>query len=170
MRKLVMAMDIDNTIADTNKVLVESGFLPDIPTSYPTPGVDQIIFKENPWIFDCCPTVKGSVKAVNYLSRFWEIVYVTARPKWAEEISWQWLLRHGFPEGEIYCTINKSRVVKHLGISLAVDDSPEEIISLSRIVPVSIYRQPYNKNLAGNHFSWTDFNWGEHFKLLSAAQ
>lgn len=157
-----IAIDIDNTIADINKTLL--GFVPGFDVKeYPNPRVTTNTFKKNPWIFTNSPPIEGAVEALNRISLHWEIVYLTARPKWARRITQSWLAKHGFPSGRLVLTENKKEAVIELGINLAIDDSPCEIRSLSKIIPVLIYAQPYNQMLEhlGKRISWTETNWEE---------
>lgn len=160
MRKPTIALDVDNTIADTNAALL--GFLPGIDIKkYPTPGITLEFFEHNPWIFTDTLPIKGAVEGVQYLSQYFEIMYLTARPKWAKGITCTWLDRHGFPEGLVRCTDDKPDWINKLGVNLAIDDSPKEIIAISKQVPVFIFQQPYNIELAhiGKLFTWSESYW-----------
>jgi len=159
MLKPILALDIDNTIADTNGTML--GFMPGLKIEkYPTPGITKEFFEENPWIFTDTMPIKGAAEGVNYLSWYWEIAYLTARPKWAEGLTSTWLKRHWFPEGLVICTDNKPDWIVKLGANLAIDDSPKEILAINKLIPVCIYEQPYNKDLShiGDSFTWSS-NW-----------
>lgn len=159
MRKPILAVDIDNTIADTNGTML--GFMPGLEIEkYPTPGITKEFFDDNPWIFTDTQPIKGAAEGAHYLSFYWEIVYLTARPKWAEGITRSWLKRHWFPEGLVKCTDKKPDWIKKLGAILAIDDSPNEIMALSKLIPVCRYEQPYNTELShiGYSFTWSS-NW-----------
>jgi uncharacterized HAD superfamily protein len=160
MRKPVLALDIDNSIADTNEAL--RGFLPGLDfTKYPTPGITEEVFEQNPWIFTDALPIKGAAEGVNYLSQFWEIVYLTARPKWAEGITHTWLDKHEFPKALVECSGKKTDYINKFNASLAIDDSPKEILTISELIPVCIYDQPYNKELShiGERFVWSEDKW-----------
>lgn len=160
--KPILCIDIDNTIADVNTPLL--GILPSLDFSkYPTPGITPQFFEENPWVFQEASPITGAVEAVNYLSQSWEIVYLTARPKWAEKITLEWLNRHSFPQGEVILSFDKGAQVQRLGASLVIDDAPQEIKKLSQIIPVLIYAQPYNHYLKhlGQRITWEENDWME---------
>lgn len=157
-----ICIDIDNTIADLNASML--GILPSLdPTKYPTPGITPNTFEDNPWIFTEAPPILGAIKAVRFLSLSWEITYLTARPEWAREITIDWLNRHGFPEGHVVLSQDKGADAKRLGASLAIDDAPQEVEKLSRVVPVLIYAQPYNYGLKhlGQRITWSNRKWIE---------
>jgi uncharacterized HAD superfamily protein len=159
MVKPILAVDIDNTIADTNGTML--GFMPGLEIEkYPAPGINQELFNQNPWIFTDTLPIKGAAEGVNYLSAYWKIVYLTARPECAEGLTYAWLKQHWFPESLVICTDNKPEWILKLGISLAIDDSPKEIMAISKLIPVCIYEQPYNKELShiGYRFTWSS-NW-----------
>lgn len=159
MIKPIIALDIDNTIADTNSTML--GFMPGLEIDkYPTPGITKELFYCNPWIFTNTLPIKGAAEGVNYLSHYFEIIYLTARPKWAEELTRTWLKKHWFPEGLVICTDDKSDWIIKLGANLAIDDSPKEITAINKLIRVCIYEQPYNKELShiGYRFNWSN-NW-----------
>lgn len=160
--KPILCIDIDNTIADVNTPLL--GILPSLDiTKYPAPGITPQTFEDNPWIFTNALPIPKAVKALKFLAMSWEIVYLTARPKWAEKITLEWLNCHGFPQGEVILSLDKGAEVKRLGASLAIDDAPQEIKKLSRIIPVLIYAQPYNQGLKhlGQRITWEERDWME---------
>lgn len=149
----LIAFDICNTLADVNYML-EKGLGPTPnPSQYFHPLATKEFFEENKWVFTNAPVISGAVEGVKRLTRIGNVVYLTARPQWANKITEEWLARHGFPKGRIIHSNNKAEVAMALGISLAIDDAPHEILSLSKACPVLVPAQPYNVGLPGR-FSW----------------
>lgn len=159
-KKPIALVDICNTLADVNGELTKLlGENPD-PESYFHQGVTKTTFIDNPQLFSEASVIKGAVEGVNELSNKYEVVYLTARPEWAREITEQWLKRNGFPEGKIIFSGDKASVAIELKASVAIDDAPFELNALSEVVPtVLIHKQSYNLNLCkiGRLFSWQEF-------------
>lgn len=155
--KPILALDLCNTLADINAIL--SSIIPIDPNVYPAPGVSEELFEDNPWLFSKAEPFEGASKVVSFLSDYWEVVYVTARPEWSKMLTRKWLKDNAFPEGDIICTKNKAGVVRKIGAFLAIDDSPHEIISVGKFIPVCIpdYYN-YNRGLQGKRFKW-DNGW-----------
>src|SRR6185295_16578473 len=76
--RVMIALDIDKTIAQTE--------------------YKQLILK--PEDEDSDP-VKGSRPALQHLSKYYGIIYVTARPRFLLEKTRQWLAEKEFPEGPV---------------------------------------------------------------------
>lgn len=135
------AIDICNTLADVNQMLQKAlGPRPDA-SCYQFPGATKKFFRENPWVFSEALVFPGAVEGVHRLASAGSIIYLTARPVWAREITRKWLARHGFPEAEIICTKNKAAVARQWNVKLAVDDAPHEIDSMSSVCPVMVHAQ-----------------------------
>lgn len=154
-RKPRVAVDICNTIADVNdRLKVFLGERPD-PESYDYPGATPEFFKEHAVeIFGGAPPLPGALEGVRLLAVNHEIIYLTARPEWARDITRKWLEYWGFPEGRLVMTGNKAEAALELGVLIALDDAPHEIRALQNVVPaVLVKRQPYNRGL-GLRFDW----------------
>lgn len=158
----LFAIDICNTIADVlSQIELALGPTP-YPTQYFHPRIYEGFFDENQWVFSNAPVFNGAVESINFLSTLGKIIYLTARPRWSNQITRTWLAKHGFPEAPVIHTNNKLEVAQSLGVSLAVEDAPHEIDSLSKICPVLVHARPYNVGYLGR-FSWESF-----IKSLSA--
>lgn len=159
-KKPVALVDICNTLADVNGELEKLLGENTDPSSYFHQGVTKTTFIDNPQLFSEASVIKGSVEGVNKLSDKYEIVYLTARPGWAEKITKDWLKKNGFPKGKIIFSRDKASIAKELKASVAIDDAPFELNALSEVVPtVLIHKQSYNLNLCkiGKIFSWQEF-------------
>jgi len=152
----VAAVDICNTIADVNAVLERLlGRKPDA-SSYLHPGLVPDFFRRHAEeVFGAALPLPGAVDGVRALAGQYRIVYLTARPEEAREVTLEWLRYWGFPEGELVMTQDKARAARELGVELAIDDAPHELAVLQKAVPVVLAkRQPYNAGLAPS-FEWT---------------
>lgn len=156
----VALIDICNTLADVNFQLEKALGPNPNPFNYYHPGVTESTFKNFPWLFTQAPPIKGSVEGTHQIAKNYRIVYLTARPEWARQITLEWLNRNGFPSAPVIFSKQKGEVARELKATLAIDDAPYEIISLSKIVPkMLIHQQPYNLGLAylGEMFNWDLF-------------
>lgn len=155
----LIALDICNTLADINLLLEEAlGPVPN-PHQYYHPKVNKDFFKENQWVFTKAPVIRGAVEGVRRLTANGKFIYLTARPEWSNAITREWLTRHGFPNAPIIHSTNKAEVAMRLSVSLAIDDAPHEIKSLSKVCTVLVPAQPYNHGLPGR-FTWDALNKG----------
>ncbi|MGI9951423.1 hypothetical protein V3F56_03590 [Moorellaceae bacterium AZ2] len=155
-RSRLAAIDICNTICGINPVLEKLlGRKPD-PSVYDHPGLAPDFFTSNAAeVFGAALPLPGAVEGVKALARRYRIVYLTARPEEARQVTLEWMRYWGFPEGELVMTQDKARAARELGVDLAIDDAPHELQSLRRVVPVVLAkRQPYNTGLAPA-FEWT---------------
>lgn len=152
----VAAVDICNTIADVNAVLERLlGRKPDA-SSYYHPGLAPDFFRRHAEeVFGAALPLPGAVEGVRALAKWYRIIYLTARPEEARQVTLEWLRYWGFPEGELVMTRDKVRAAGELGVDLAIDDAPHELAALRRAVPVVLAKkQPYNAGLAPA-FEWT---------------
>lgn len=155
-QKLLLAVDICNTLADVNTELTKVFGANPNPSNYFHPCVTTEFFKHNTWIFKKAQPFKGAANMLNLLTTEFELVYLTARPKEADKITHSWLQEYKFPKREIIYTQNKAEVAKALNVSAAIEDSPFEIEVYRNIgIPVYVKRQPYNLCYQ-NLFDWTD--------------
>ncbi|MEW6048303.1 MAG: hypothetical protein AB1609_17815 [Bacillota bacterium] len=155
----VVAVDLCNTVAAVNAAIAAclglgAGWVWETYSLEPAGIRDaEAWFRGHPEVFAEAEPVPGAVEALDGLAATgWEIVYVTARPEWARWLSADWLRRHGFPRGRLVMTGDKARACLALGVSAAVEDAPEHIRAVSRVVPVYVPRQPYN----GSRLGWPE--------------
>lgn len=147
-----------NTISDVKSEL-QKVLGPWDEKNYFHPKMQPGFFKENAWIFKEAAPYKGAASCLKNLKRNFNIVYLSARPSWAFDMTKNWLKEHGFPEGEIIFTNDKAETAVRMGILLAIEDAPHEIRKLRyRGIQVLIKRQPYNTEMMnyGTIFDWND--------------
>ncbi len=153
---VVLAVDICNTIADINSLIVERfGPNPD-PSSYFHPALKEKpnYFEDNLGLFLEAKPIKGSVVALSHLAKHNTLVYLTARPKIADFVTRLWLKQHGYPPGDVIFTDNKAEVARRLGVVLAFDDAPFEIERyVNSGIEVLVKKQDYNIGYP-NRFDW----------------
>lgn len=151
MKPRVVAVDLCNTVAAVNAAIAAClglgpGWVWET-YSLETAGIrnSDAWFQAHPEVFAEAEPVPGAAEALDGLAAAgWGIVYLTARPEWARGLSVEWLRKHGFPRGRLVTARDKARACAALGVSAAVDDAPEHIRALSRVVPVYPPAQPYN--------------------------
>ena len=155
----IVAVDIRNTLADVNSELER--FFGERRREGEYRGLsfapDQEWFKNNLWIFDRAKALKGSVKMLHNISLRDEVVYVTARPEEAHQVTKRWLERNGYPEGEILHStkkVGKGAIASAIGAAWAIDDVPEEVRDYARHgIPCFVVAQDYNRECR-NRFRW----------------
>lgn len=71
-----------------------------------------------------------------------------------------WLNKNNVIYDEIIFSRNKADVCKKLDIDIMIEDKPENVISISNVIPVLCYDHPYNEKLDNNNiirvYSWYD--------------
>ena len=98
-----------------------------------------------------------------------EIFIITARPfttyeneytKVMQNIVKDWLDRNDVIYDDLIFSEDKAPKCKELNISVMIEDKPENIISVSQVIPVICYDQPFNENISSNNiyrcYSWYD--------------
>lgn len=150
-----IAVDLCNTLADVVAELEKLlGPNPD-PSHYQMPGATAEFFERHPEIFSGALPFPGAVETLHRIASQGEIIYLSARPKWAREIFEEWLARWGFPSGKLVLTDRKAEVARGMGIVLAIDDAPHEIERYRAAgIPVLVKAQPYNLGYPGR-FEWS---------------
>lgn len=106
---------------------------------------------------------------IEKLKREHKIVIITARDFTAYENKYQqkmkeivkrWLYDNGILYDEIIFSTNKDIVCREKEIDIMIEDSPENIMAISKNIPVLCYAQSYNKNINNknvyNCYSWYD--------------
>jgi len=119
-------------------------------------GVEEgSFFRAHPWIFRFAEPEPGAAEVLGHLAaRGAEVFYVSSRPPWAEGVTRGWLARWGFPPGQLVLVSDKARAAVRLGLDCFLEDSPENLLALSGVVPAVLRReQPYNAGLPGRPFA-----------------
>lgn len=155
---MVYGIDICNTIADVNGVLEKVLGPNPIPSNYRHPKATEEFWLNNLWVYAAALPIKHAAEQLRLLSRNNKLVYITARPVQAADITVKWLKEHGFPQSEVIFTDNKVAVAKNLGVQQVIDDAPHEIEAYLRAgFDVKVKSQPYNQMYAqmyANLFNW----------------
>jgi uncharacterized HAD superfamily protein len=151
----VIAVDICNTLADVNSVIVEH-FKP-ISEQYPLPIPDGFWkTKEGIKIFKNALPLKNAAEVISGVSNLLGgVIYVTSRPAEVEFITYQWLKKHGFPKGRVIFCDRKEKLSVYSALQpcIIAEDDPEVINELEKldVSPVLVYQWPYNRHLRGNN-------------------
>ena len=156
----VICVDICNTIADITTV-IEGIFGPiPNPLAYFHPKTPAFFWRHRniiaEKIFKTAPPIEGAPGAINQLACNYKIIYLTARPEWAKDITANWLKKHNFPAGDIICTQDKYSWVRKNPVILMFEDDPRHIKKIQTLVPVFVLAQPWNKGLGIRFESWRD--------------
>lgn len=156
---MIAAVDVCNTLADLLTELRE--YIGPWPfDEYHHPMLTEDFFLQNPGIFLRAKPFEGAVQGMWRLKEHFDIVYLSARPKWAWVLTDLWLRAHGFPVGQLILTNNKDRVAKEIGVSIAIEDAPFEIDRYKEAgIPVIVKAQRYNKGY-GSRFDWPHISEG----------
>lgn len=144
-----VAVDIDGVVCDLSgairKRLLGEGWTVD-ETVYP--WADEEWFLRNSDIYLEGKPIQAALEGLKELKRSYEVVFVTRRPKEAEEYTLRWLDSAGFGDETVIFTTDKGRTAKGLRVLFAIEDGPEDILSYRREnVPVCIVNRPYNLGL-----------------------
>ncbi|MDI3256106.1 MAG: hypothetical protein QJR10_15200 [Bacillota bacterium] len=150
--KTLVGFDICNTLADVEAEIERiAGPRPEY-TRYFHPAVSPAFFEEHPEVFADAAPFTGAAEALQVLAASGKrVVYITARPQWARQLTLQWLEKHGFPAGEVICTQAKPDVIRQLGVSIYVEDAPRELQQLLVVPELKVFRkwQPWNEVFHG---------------------
>jgi len=156
MRKLKLACDIDGCVcslsdailsfAAKNGIKVDTGHYP---------WLGEEVFRDNPEIFLEGREVKGAPEALGRLAGGYEVVFLSSRPKEAKTQTEAWLRAHGMAYPVVFLTGAKGDYAKEHDFDLAIEDSPEHILSYERCgIPVFRCRQPYNEAMSTPEMIW----------------
>lgn len=156
---LIAAVDICNTLADIlSEVQKYIGPWPF--DEYQHPSLTDDFFKAHPDVFLNAKPYDGAVCGMWHLKEYFDIVYLSARPKWALGLTELWLDAYGFPTGKVILTREKAKIAQRMFVSVAIEDAPFEIDSyLKTGIPVIVKAQNYNKKYSPR-FEWQDFSEG----------
>lgn len=155
---MIVAVDICNTLAAVNAEILklfgpEASAVRDYAGFFGQVGVadKDAWFRAHPEVFAAALPLPGAVSGVVALAAAGHrVVYVSARPLWAEGITRRWLRRHGFPAGRLFLRADKPAVARALGADVFVEDAPHEIEALEKVCRVVPVGQSYN----GSNLSW----------------
>ena len=72
----------------------------------------------------------------------------------------QWLQQNHVNYDNIIFSKNKAEICKQMSINIMIEDKPENILSISREIPVICYDHPYNEKINSDNiircYSWYD--------------
>lgn len=158
MAKPCIVVDLCNTCADVNGVLDTIGPKRALGV-YEHPVVSgEDFFVNNLWIFNEAAPIPGMRKALEQLSRWYNIIYLTARPIVSDLLNRRWLQNNYFTPGMIIYSPNKAEVALSLNARFAIDDSPYEIeryrsAGIDCLVPAQDYNVGYDNRFDADYFS-----------------
>jgi 5'(3')-deoxyribonucleotidase len=101
---------------------------------------------ETPIIYERIKANPGDVKAVDVLSKQFEIKYVTSRPENCFLATKHWLKRERFPEAEIIIAKDKGKLAEELKPAFAVEDTIHHIEAMSPFTTVFVIDHNYNQS------------------------
>ncbi|WP_113675876.1 5' nucleotidase, NT5C type [Vallitalea guaymasensis] len=142
---MIFGIDICNTIADVNEVLMRRLGPNPNPENYHHPKVDRMFFKSELDVFSVAKPIKGSRDFLNSLVKENQIFYITARPLEAKERTITWLMKHKYPcFDRLIFTNDKLSICNDLNVDFMIEDSPFELDRLYGQIKTYVYAQPYN--------------------------
>jgi len=106
-------------------------------------------------IFKYADPLPGAAREISRLAKIFRVVYLTARPGWAKPVSESWLRLNKFPAAPIICSPDKYAWVQKICAVAAIEDNPDQILSLQQLVPVFVASQPWNEGL-GIQLNWAE--------------
>lgn len=148
---MIFAVDICNTIADVNTQIAKIiGKWPS--HMYKHPAITKEFFENHPEVFIKAMPYPGAAETLKLIKS--DIIYLSSRPDWAWDITKDWLQKNDFPEGLLILTHNKVLMAKKIGVIIAIEDNPEDIILYQKEgINVLVKAQPYNIDY-GPRFDW----------------
>lgn len=155
----VVVVDLCNTICDVNGLIEELFSVKRLPGVYRFDNLRPEFFRECPEIFSFPKAFERAADCLRMIQeQEHEIVYVTARPAEAEEVTLQYLRENNFPEGKVVFSSDKVSVCKDIlkekKLLFAMEDEPEKILSYKKAnIPVLVKRWDYNIGMAQS-FDW----------------
>lgn len=106
---------------------------------------------------------------VNKLKEKNDIYIITSRPfttynnEYNEKIKIlikKWLHENNIKYDYIIFSKNKADICKEKNIDIMIEDRPENVLSISKLIPVICYNNPYNENINNDNiircYSWYD--------------
>lgn len=83
-----------------------------------------------------------------------------------QEITKKWLCDNGILYDEIIFSKNKDIICQEKEIDIMIEDSPENIMSISKNIPVLCYAQSYNKDI-NNKNVYKSYSWYDIYKKIN---
>lgn len=106
---------------------------------------------------------------INKLKEKNDIYIITSRPfttynnEYNEKIKIlikKWLHENNIKYDYIIFSKNKADICKEKNIDIMIEDRPENVLSISKLIPVICYNNPYNENINNDNiircYSWYD--------------
>lgn len=133
---------------------------------------EYVLFWENYFLdyINNIPVRPYAVEVINKLKKErHEIFIITSRPfttyeneytERMQNIVKDWLKRNNIIYDDLIFSEDKADKCKELNVNVMIEDKPENIISVSKVIPVICYDQPFNENTFGDNiyrcYSWYD--------------
>jgi 5'-nucleotidase len=114
-----------------------------------SPEVTKIIFEEinrEPKFFYNLPAKEGAIEGIRKLSRFYDVVFVSAGEYYSYEDKYHWIEKHlpFLPRPNLILTHRKDLVIG----DVLVDDGPHNILTSPAKTKI-IFDKPWNRGLKG---------------------
>lgn len=153
----VVAVDLCNTVCNVNQMLEDVLNVRRKTGEYRMKNLPENVFLKNPELFLLPSVFDWAAESLQLISQKYSIVYITARPESARDVSKQYLAKNGFPAGEVIFSARKVEVCKDMGnVVCAFEDEPDTIRSyIDAGIPVFSKMWDYNVNL-GINFQWNN--------------
>lgn len=173
---LDIGIDLDNTCAQTARAVRRElqkrfGVEPQecydlLPADQPEAREWLLRLFESPQFYLGLLPVPRAREGIEMLAELGDLYYISSRPASMVEVSIQWLDRHNFAPGEVFCQQEKVERARQLGISLFVEDSPEVALTLAEAgIHVLLLRYPYNQGCQHPQIRSVE-GWGEIIEIL----
>lgn len=105
-----------------------------------------------------------------------EIIIITARPfttyenEYTEQmkiLAIDWLSKNKIPYDKIIFSDKKAQDCQKLGIDIMIEDKPDNILSVSEVIPVICYENPFNKNISKDNI-YRCYSWYDIYNLINS--
>lgn len=187
-----IGIDIDGVLTDEKRYVIDYGtkFFSENKISY-TVSDDKYLGREifnvtkeeyqlflKDYIFEYSLNAKVrpfASEIIKKLKEKYEIFIITARDfttyenehktEMQENVK-KWLYDNGIVYDEIIFSKEKAYICKDKKIDVMIEDSPENIESISKIIPVICYSQIYNKNISNKNI-YRCYSWYEIYNQIN---
>lgn len=100
-----------------------------------------------PTIYETAFPLAGTLDTLNRLSKKYNIVYITARPKAVEYVTKRWLETYKFPNYDnIFLTDDKTITVRYHNCKFYVEDRDKHIEELRNLTNIIVMNRFWNKD------------------------